>query len=214
VVAQLLAAGANVDATCLFGQTALLTVVIRQCENLAFTSRTYSIITQLLAAGANVNATDARGITVLMHAVWADNLLVVNDLLKEGADVRAVNEYKWTALIYAVTQRLPAMLRPLLDAGADIHVLDNKGRSALNMGGYGIDDAPLWIPLIAAAADTKFEHKEELGEAFGGEAGLPTVKAAVIEAAVKRRLPALGFWAKRKEIEADEARVTRAAPAA
>jgi uncharacterized membrane protein YhaH (DUF805 family) len=92
---QLLARGANVNATDENGYTALMFA--------ALTGHAETV-KLLLAKGANTNATDNNGFTALIFAAVKGYSGIVRMLLAKGADVNAADKEGYTALKFAVKQ--------------------------------------------------------------------------------------------------------------
>jgi ankyrin repeat protein len=111
LVARLVKAGADVNATNDYGATAL---------SEAATTGTVPIIKALLAAGADAKSTNAEGETVLMEAARTGNVEAARLLIGAGADVNAKEEWGGqSALMWAAAQSQPEMVKFLLTKGAD-----------------------------------------------------------------------------------------------
>ena len=154
-VRELIAAGADVQATAKNGATPLMFAakngnsevvkllldsganVLTQDDYcwtpllLAADSGSLEVVKLLLARGADVQTTDKDGRTALMKVAVSGNPEVVKLLLARGADVQAKDERGETALLKAVAEGNPEVVNQLLDAGADIQAKDGKGRTAL-----------------------------------------------------------------------------------
>ncbi|KAK5651425.1 hypothetical protein OQA88_12513 [Cercophora sp. LCS_1] len=109
----LIDAGADVNATGLYGEWTLLHYAIRR-EGLA-------VALVLIEAGANVNG-------ALLHAIQTSSLEIVSALIRAGADVdemsdgRAYGEaYARTPLQRAIEVGQPDMIHVLIEAGANVN---------------------------------------------------------------------------------------------
>jgi ankyrin repeat protein len=94
-VKQLLAAGADVNATDETGWTALM----KACYNAEQKRGFADVVQVLIDAGANIEAPIGYGVRPLMLAAGYGETAVVDALLKAGADVLAKNEGGFTALM-------------------------------------------------------------------------------------------------------------------
>lgn len=94
-VQQLLAAGAEVNATDETGWTALM----KACYNSEKKHGFADVVQALIDAGADVEAPIGYGVRPLMLAAGYGETAVVDALLKAGADVLAKNEGGFTALM-------------------------------------------------------------------------------------------------------------------
>ncbi len=74
-------------------------------------------VTAELDAGQNVNRPYSDGETLLMRAVEAGNVRMVDLLIRRGADVRQVDSGGWTAVCFATK---PEIARALLREGAAV----------------------------------------------------------------------------------------------
>ncbi|KJE93920.1 hypothetical protein CAOG_04637 [Capsaspora owczarzaki ATCC 30864] len=119
MVRELLAAGANVDATT--GPTQATALMLAEL----------SAVRYLLAGKADVNVADTDGNTVLMHHAVHDNFAALPPLLLAGAPVNAVNKRGETALHRATMASHVHCVRVLLAAGADANILDAAGKKAM-----------------------------------------------------------------------------------
>lgn len=92
---------------------------------------TEKIVKLLLNHGANVDTKNNSGFTPVMHAVFEDNVKVLEMLIAVGANVDAGNDY--TPLHVAASQsKNLKTLKLLIDAGADLEVKDKNGKTPLN----------------------------------------------------------------------------------
>src|SRR5262245_59257072 len=74
----------------------------------------------LISPGAWLNARNAGGATLLMSAIAAKALPIVDALLKAGADPRATGQDGETALHIAARTGQLEMVRLLIERGADV----------------------------------------------------------------------------------------------
>lgn len=119
LVAQLIAAGADVAAANHFGATPM---------SLGATVGNPRLIETLLDAGADVESRGADGQTALMIVARSNRVDAARVLLARGADVDARETWRsQTALMWAAAQRQSEMVALLLDHGAEI-----DARSAVN----------------------------------------------------------------------------------
>jgi ankyrin repeat protein len=161
VVAMLLDAGVDINATDFFGSTALMYAVIRPRINLEIvllllnsgtdvnirskTGRTAMtmagefckdprVFALLLNAGADINAREDNGNNVLMAASYRNtNGEVILSLLQKGVDINATNDNDATALMFAASgNESPEILLLLLELGADMTMKDKNGKKAVD----------------------------------------------------------------------------------
>jgi len=92
IVAMLLKRGADVEATDMYGSTALIK---------AIESGYTDIVTMLLKVGADVNVTDNDGWTALIWASWRGHKESVTMLLEKGANMEVTDYQGNTALMEA-----------------------------------------------------------------------------------------------------------------
>lgn len=113
---RLIQKGANVDATDIFGNSALMIACHRRFEEIAF---------KLISSGANVNKKNIWGTSPLISACWVNALCVVKKLINSGADVNAKDIFGRSPLmIVAIKGRYDSGLewrylgKKLIDKGA------------------------------------------------------------------------------------------------
>jgi len=128
VVRLLLAAGAEVNAADLNGQTPFMKAALRGWAE---------VFETLLAAGADVDAADEEGATALIRALSVDEedrdavTRIVQSLLAAGADVQQADDEGQTPLMLAAAYGHVALVRTLLEMGADAGAVDHVDRTAL-----------------------------------------------------------------------------------
>ena len=114
----LIQAGADVNRTDQYRQTALMRVAYSGCEQMG---------TLLIEAGADVNKVDTHGTTALIKAAKGENLNMAQVLIETGADVNKTCEsnHNQTALLY-FAQKLNEKglkgVRLLLRSGAKVNI--------------------------------------------------------------------------------------------
>lgn len=133
-VKKLLDAGADLHATDVRGNTALL-------EATLYGSRGTSEL--LLARGAKPDQADKAGNTPLANAVAQNDLQLVQLLLAKGCNPNAFNVFngtvkkgpialtKVTPLILAAAHSSPEIVQALVDSGANVNAQDNRGVTPL-----------------------------------------------------------------------------------
>jgi ankyrin repeat protein len=112
-VAELIKAGADVNAANAFGATPMGEAAKRGDT---------AVLKQLLQAGADPESANSDGETALMVVARTGNVDAANLLLKAGAKVDA--RERWggqTALIWAAAQNQPAMVKLLASKGANVN---------------------------------------------------------------------------------------------
>jgi ankyrin repeat protein len=161
VLAELLAAGADVNSACSqYGDTALtfaalfgyLEVVrmllkqpgvnMNQADHRGATPLMYAVandhtdvVACLLDAGAQVNLADkSDGDTALIQAARSGRLETFQMLLKHpGVGMDSADLCGETALFHAARRKNPAFVASLLDTGADMTVVNRAGDTALHV---------------------------------------------------------------------------------
>jgi ankyrin repeat protein len=120
--ADLLAAGANIDASCQFGTSLSFAEMGGSRETLRF----------LIDKGAKLTDDRVDGITPIMTAAETGRVEVIRMLLAQfKPDVNAQDVDGSTALIFAARRGQTAAARALLDVGAKADLTDSHGRTAL-----------------------------------------------------------------------------------
>jgi ankyrin repeat protein len=122
VVEELVARGANPNATIDEGVTPLMFAAIRGNERGA---------AQLLAAGAKIEATAVGGATALMLAARGDEKDVVEILLDAGAKVDRANDEGLTALMYAAYNGAWRTVDLFIERGLDLEQATADGMTAV-----------------------------------------------------------------------------------
>jgi len=120
---QLIAAGANVNASDQHGWTALMTAAM---------NGDVATVQALLAAGAEVNARNKDGETALSPAAFLGRTAAVRELALHGADVNAASKQGITPLMEAAQHSLP-VIKFLIANGAEVNATDALGETALIM---------------------------------------------------------------------------------
>ena len=144
VVARLLSAGANPNATLPSGETALMTA--------AFAGNAEAV-TALLAAGATVNAKEnVKGQTALMWAASEGHRDVIRTLLDHEAQVNARSMGQFTPLLFAARGGDIELARILLAAGADVNAHAADGSTPLLVATFR-GHVDLATALLEAGAD-------------------------------------------------------------
>ncbi len=163
MIKQLVAAGANVNATDAYGRTPMHVAAYQSHDeavlalaeaggdaNLLERDK-YDIITiaavaddagmvaTAVKAGGNAkNITSIYDGTALIAAAHEGNWESIDVLIKAGAPLDHVNNLGWTAMIEAVVlgdggERHQKSLKLLIDAGADRSITDRSGRTPLDL---------------------------------------------------------------------------------
>jgi ankyrin repeat protein len=159
-VEQLLAQGADVEASTAAGVTPLIAAAYRnhlavaerliaagadvnvqdntrQSAYLISTSEGYLDLLKLtLAHGADVHSKDSFNGTGLIRAADRGHVEIIRELLKTDIDVDHINRLGWTALLEAIilgdgSARYQEVVRLLIDGGADVNLADGGGVSPL-----------------------------------------------------------------------------------
>ncbi len=175
IVKDLIAAGADVNAKDVQGNTAL--------DRAAY----YDIgecIQILIAAGANVNATSDTE-TPLYNASDSGNAQVVGILLNSGANVNARLKYGSTALMAASSANHPKILNALLVAGADVNLSDTQGYTALRLT-LSQNQSECCRALVSAGADVNAKTFNDFTPLhFAAVEGNPDTIRVLIQAGAK-----------------------------
>jgi ankyrin repeat protein len=163
LIKQLLAAGADVNATDAYRRTPMHVAAYQSHDaavlalaeeggdpNLLEADR-YDIITiaavaddaemvrtAVKAGGKATNITSIYDGTALIAAAHEGNWESIDVLIKAGAPLDHVNNLRWTAMIEAVVlgdggERHQKSLKLLIDAGADKSITDRSGRTPLDL---------------------------------------------------------------------------------
>ena len=163
LIKQLVAAGANVNATDAYRRTPMHVAAYQSHDeavlalaeaggdpNLLEADR-YDIITiaavaddaqmvrtAVKAGGSAANITSVYDGTALIAAAHEGNWESIDVLIKAGAPLDHVNNLGWTAMIEAVVlgdggERHQKSLKLLIDAGADKSITDRSGRTPLDL---------------------------------------------------------------------------------
>ncbi len=157
VVQQLLAQGADANASSKNGRTPLIEAAsagytdtarillehgadVNTKDSVGWTalfwasfSRHTDTIRLLIAKGADVNARDNEGRTALFWSSFYGQADIIRVLLDHGAHINARDNYGWTALMSAVNLGHADAAKVLLDQHADVQVRANDGSTALRL---------------------------------------------------------------------------------
>lgn len=146
VVKDLIARGADIDATDSYGSTPLANAAVAGnrdiYELLIEMGATFGLfecsaagdvqrVKKLIAKGADVNATNKVGSTALMLASRDSGLEVMEILIDSGANIDTQNSQGRTALMNAAKNGQRKAIRLLLDHNADLHIKDEDDNTAL-----------------------------------------------------------------------------------
>jgi ankyrin repeat protein len=118
---RFLESGSDVNATGLFGLTALI-----HAANKDHTA----VVRLLLDNSADINAKHTDGSTALMWASWHGYGEMVKLLLERGAEPNIKHNQGWTALMAAAWNGHRNVAKLLLDRGADLGTRDQRGYTA------------------------------------------------------------------------------------
>lgn len=173
-VQQLLAEGADPNATDANGQTALA---------LALRENAKAAAAALIAhPRLAVDATNAAGETALMLACLRGHAELAQQLVARGA---AINRSGWTPLHYAASGPEPRLVAWLLDRGAAIDAPSPNRSTPLMMAArYGASDSA--DLLLGRGANARLRNDRELSAADFARAAGREALAARIEAASLR----------------------------
>ena len=163
LIKQLVAAGANVNATDPYGRTPMHVAAYQSHDeavlalaeaggdpNLlerdkydiitiaAVADDAQMVATAVKAGGKATNITSIYDGTALIAAAHEGNWESIDVLIKAGAPLDHVNNLGWTAMIEAVVlgdggERHQKSLKLLIDAGADKSITDRSGRTPLDL---------------------------------------------------------------------------------
>ncbi|MDD3665957.1 MAG: ankyrin repeat domain-containing protein [Bacteroidales bacterium] len=103
LICQLLDSGADINAKCNNGKTALHYALDYKGfdHGIILKTHPYQLTILLLEKGADINASDKNGTTALMLAIASDLKLVSKHLIKQGIDLNAKDHIGRTALTFA-----------------------------------------------------------------------------------------------------------------
>lgn len=125
-VCEAIEVGADVNAKCSMGWTALI------CASRRNEYRDSPLIVKiLLENGADVNLQDRDGKTPLMSVNYWGSTEISKLLIESGADVNLKDKCGTTALMQKCQDALHDSAKLLIDAGADVNAKNNKGQTAL-----------------------------------------------------------------------------------
>ncbi|KAF8541491.1 ankyrin repeat-containing domain protein [Trichophaea hybrida] len=157
IVRILLDAGADANATEIFGESALCVAarngheeVVRELLDAGANANVIDrhgvtalpaavrkgyegIVRMLLQAGVDPNATDTNGVSVLSEAARKGHVGIVEMLLNAGAEASAVNEIRDLIFSAAAKNGQEITIKVLLESGADPNRLDKDGHTPLEM---------------------------------------------------------------------------------
>ena len=122
-VRNLLDAGANIDTTGSFGETALMMAALEGHEE---------IVRLLIERGANTDLTDEDGDGALIYAVLYGNVNTSVALLEHGADVNFISTDGFKPIHFAVRSRSIPLIDTLLSFGAEIDAAADDGTQPLH----------------------------------------------------------------------------------
>lgn len=175
LVKLLLANSADVDATNISGESALLLAVKQDLEDVvqmlvdaganlnqngpcysalhcAVVNSRVNLVKILLKAGADVNVVSKLGVTPLKLAVTVSNLEIVKLLVDAKADVNTIPVLE-CAIVNAVKSENLSIVSTLIDAGADVNTkTDQKKITALHLAAM-LNELALIEKLLSLGAD-------------------------------------------------------------
>lgn len=102
----------------------------------------------LLRFGASIDPVHKEG-TPLLLAVQHGSIDVVRELIAAGADIHVRNSLGGNLVSVAASQHLEDIVRLLVQLGIDPCARDNDGRDAIYWAGFGEDDDPQKLKVIA-----------------------------------------------------------------
>jgi len=152
-VAELLAAGAQVDASNSRGETSL---------HYAASAGHEAVVDRLLAAGADARAADRNSDTPLHRAATGGHDVVIQRLIMAGADARATDRDGKTPLHLAAlfsSGNREATVQALLQAGAEVNAPDKRKDSPLHIAAYRGNYQAV-APLLEAGANPLARNNE------------------------------------------------------
>jgi ankyrin repeat protein len=153
VLAMLIAAGADVNARSVKGNTAL---------HCACSARKASVdvLAQLIGL-CDVNATNNAGETPCWLAAWQCNAIVLKMLISAGANFHATDCSGFSAAMIVVQREDVALLEILVDSGVNMNVVDPEyGTTPLHVAAKG-GSHRLLRHFIATGADVNSTNKQK-----------------------------------------------------
>lgn len=143
-IRELLAAGAEIEARDMDGETPLMAAARRGDVD---------IMKTLMVAGADVNAVASQDNgTALMNAAAWGKAEAVRVLLRAGADVNAKQTSGHTSLIFAAEQGYIDIVKELIAARADVNARTNNEDTALTLAEKGKHKETIRVLELAGAA--------------------------------------------------------------
>ena len=149
---RLLDSGANVDATDINGQTALIAAVI---------NRHLEAIETLIKNHADLNKQDNNGMTALMAAAFNGHSEAIETLIENRADTSKQDNNGVTALMYAVEAGHTAAIETLIKKGAKPNEHDKDGNTALMYAALNNHTETVMI-LIENGADVNLQDNNDM----------------------------------------------------